>query len=130
MEGGYVRACDLGITWQSSQKTTWIKKVEERVNNEITHLTLGRISASFCKTDWDCYAVRKEFFDVIIKFFSQLPQKYMDNKLESLKRRISDVLDSYAPQDNSGVTNTSSNITIFHCDYGRDEGNRLYQSVY
>lgn len=112
----YVRASHFLDSWGKPQiaGNSWIKKVEKRVNDEITHLTVGRISSSFSNMQWNCCAIRKEFFDVIITFLGQLPQKYMDEKLRKLKRRILSVLDSYMPEDNSGVTQTSSDSDIYN----------------
>jgi len=113
MKNGYIRAYDVETSWPTNQeKSLWIKKVQERVSDEVTHLTLGRISSRFSGMDWDCCAIRKEFFDVMVEFLSQLSEKYMDKKLGSLRKRISDVLGSYDPQDDSGVTNTSGKIVI------------------
>lgn len=113
---GYIRALDILDNWKQPQpeQNSWIARVKCRVNDEITHLTFGRMSSRFSGTDWNCCAIRKEFFDVIHRFLRQLPKKYMDERLGKLEDRISSVLGSYVPEDKNGVTSTSSNIDIIH----------------
>ena len=115
MNSGYTRARDIQTTWQNPQKTTWIRELERRVNDEITHLTLRRISSRYSGMNWDCCAIRKEFFDVAIRFLGQVPRGYINERLRKLGERISSVLGSYVPEDKNGVTSTSSNIDIFRC---------------
>lgn len=106
---GYIRALDIVDTWKLLEpaQNSWIARVNCSVNDEITHLTLGRISSRFSGTDWDCCAIRKEFFDVAIRFLGQVPGKYVNEKLKKLEERISSVSCSYVSEDESGVTHTS-----------------------
>ena len=92
------------------QETNWIKKVKNRADKELAHLTYRRHSGTPPEKEWDCGVIQRDFFKVIKVFLDHLPKKYIGNGLWYIKKRCLQVDKSTYEQ---GVVSTAT-INEYH----------------
>jgi hypothetical protein len=62
-------------------KTAAIKKVENRVNNEISHLGANRFNGTPTEKSWNTVPVLHDFMKLVKIFINKLPNEYYSNEL-------------------------------------------------
>lgn len=74
--------------WEEArpEETEWIKKVRERVNTELAHLTYRRYAGTPPDKGWKHYEIQKDFLKVVKIFLDHLPKKYIDKRLQEIEQ--------------------------------------------
>jgi hypothetical protein len=84
----YARAGAYVSRWQFPTKTPNVKKLEARVNDEVTHLGRKRLDIKLEDKTWHLLDVINELLDTTAKFLVQLDRKFYREGLTMLETKM------------------------------------------
>jgi hypothetical protein len=90
-EEKYAQARAYVSGWQSPTKTTNVKKLEARVNDEVTHLGWKRLDIKYEDKTWRLLDVINELLDITAVFTGQLDRKFYRDGLSRLETEMKEL---------------------------------------
>jgi hypothetical protein len=84
----YARARAYVGSWKSPAKTPNVKKLEARVNDEVTHLGWKRLDVKLEDKPWHLLDVINELLDTTAEFLVQLDRKFYREGLKMLESEM------------------------------------------
>lgn len=90
-EEEYARARAYVSQWRSPTKTANVKKLEARVNDEITHLGWKRLDIKLEDKTWRLLGVIDELLDTTAVFLVQLDRKFYRDGLSRLEAEMKEL---------------------------------------